>query len=143
MLATRRFMLAVALLLLPLAAAFSAPSPDPQAPVRFRYLRADLDDVLYLYSQLSGKPLHVDAGVGATVDIMSQDLIPRSEALAWLRRQLLDRYGVEIRDVPGSDIHVSWSADHDQVREATKRSLKTLPEARVIDIATLHAKKPH
>jgi hypothetical protein len=135
-------MLAAALLL-PLAAAFSAPTPDPQAPVRFSYLRADLDDILYLYSQLSGKPLYVDAAVGGTVDVMSQNLIPRSEALAWLRRQLVDRYGVEVHDIPGSDIHVSWSADHDQVREATKRSLKAIPEARVIDIATLHAKKPH
>jgi hypothetical protein len=111
--------------------------------VQFQYMRADLDDILYLYSSLSGRPLHVDAGVGGKVDIMSQGVIPRAEALGWLRKQLGERYGIEICDTAGTDIRVSWSADHDQVREATKRSLKTLPEARIIDIATLRARKPH
>jgi hypothetical protein len=119
------------------------PTCSPSAAVRFAYPRADLDDVLRLYSQLSGRPVYVDAGVGGTIDVMSQNDIPGSEALAWIRRQLLDRCGIEVHDAPSSDIRVSWSADHDQVREATKRSLKTVPDARVIDIATLDAKKPH
>jgi type II secretory pathway component GspD/PulD (secretin) len=142
MLALIRFVVVGALFSLPSVIALAGPTPDPQMPVVVRYARSELDDVLYFYSQLSGKPLHVDAGVGGIVDIMSQGDIPRAEALGWLRKQLLEHYGIEIHDVPGSDIRVSWSADHDQVREATKHSLKTVPEARTIDTATLHAKKP-
>jgi type II secretory pathway component GspD/PulD (secretin) len=117
--------------------------PDPQAPVVVRFARADLDDVLYFYSQLSSKSLHVDAGVGGTVDIMSQGVIPRAEALAWLRAQLLERQGIEIHDTSGADIRVSWSTGHDEAREATKRTLKTVPDARIIDIAKLRAMKPN
>ena len=126
-----------------LPAGLDAQTPASQGPVQVQYLRANLDDVLYFYSSLSAQPLHVDAGVGGTVDVFSQAKFPQSEALAWIRKQLLDRYGIEIRDVPGSDIRVSWSTDHDEVREATKRSLKSVPPARVIDVATLRARKPH
>jgi hypothetical protein len=142
MLTIVRFVGAVSLPCLCCANAYTAATPDPRAPVRIQFARSDLDDILYFYSSLSGKPLHVDAGVGGTVDLMSQG-IPRAETLRWIRHQLLERYGIDIRDIPGSNIHVAWSTDHEEARETTRRSLKKTPDARVIDSAELRAKKPH
>jgi hypothetical protein len=139
MLVARRFVSVATLIVISATIAF----PSTPRLVRVTFAHADLDDVLYFYSHLSGKPVYVDAGVGGIVDIMSQGDITGPAALAWIRRQLLERCGIEIRETPESEIHVSWSTDHDQAREAAKASLKTVPPARVIDIATLRAKKPH
>jgi hypothetical protein len=110
-------------------------TPDPNAEVKLQFPRSDLDDVLFFYWYIAGRSLRVDAGVGGKVDLIAPDLIPRAEVLSWMRRQLLENYGIEIHDTPGAEITVTWSADHEEAREATKRSGKNVPEARVIGMA--------
>jgi type II secretory pathway component GspD/PulD (secretin) len=105
---------------------------DPNAPVVFNYPGSELDDVLHVYSSLAGRPVYVDAGVGGRIDVISQGAIPREDALPWLRKLLLERYGIQIEDTL-ERIRVSWAADHPAEREATKRTVKSLPAERVID----------
>lgn len=116
-------------------------TPDPQAPVVFQYWQSDLDDVLYFYSSLAGRPVYVDAGVGGRVDVMSRRQLPRGEALPWVRKLLLEQYGIRIEDT-SAQIRVSWSPDYPVQREATQRTMKPGLPSRVIDRAKKNSDAP-
>jgi DNA-binding protein H-NS len=115
--------------------------PKPGSEVVIQFSNDDLDKVLFLYSHLSGKSVHVEAGVGGTITFKA---VASPSAILWfLRKLLLENYGIEVHDAPaGTDVHVSWSTDHDQVREETKQSLVKIPAARVIDGTKAEVEKP-
>lgn len=89
--------------------------------------QSDLVDVLHLYSTLTGRKIWLDLNVHANVAVISLRPIPKEEALRLIRTNLLEQYGIELRDTDKNETFVSWSDDPQYKEVRTKAEKGTAP----------------
>jgi hypothetical protein len=92
-----------------LAGLFSASGEEVR--VRLDMPGTDVRDLLEFYQHITGRPVFMAADLHALVEFESQGDIPRDEAIALIRKKLLETYGIEMRDNGRGEILVAWSND--------------------------------
>jgi hypothetical protein len=89
------------------------PTPEPtESPVSLAFPNSNLQDVLHTYAFISKRKVWMQLGVrAANVSISSERPIPRQDALALIRKVLLERHGIELRDAGDDETFVSWTTN--------------------------------
>jgi len=79
--------------------------------VRLHYTKAYFREVLDLFQQLIRKPVLVDFDIRAFVTLdQDQELAPK-DAVELIRKTLLQKYGIAMREDDRGEVLVTWSSD--------------------------------
>jgi hypothetical protein len=132
---TCRFFLTIILLvavLFPLMAG----GEDPVVIVNFP--KTQVFEVLDFYRHLTGRPVLVDLELnGVITTVMSPQEFTHDEAIRFIRKTLLESYGIEIRDSERGEALATWSPDP----KYPLRSDSPIPKRRKITILPTPADK--
>ena len=131
----QRSLLALAFCLLPLGAWAE------DYTVLLRFPKAQARDVLRIYEKLSAKPVYMALGLDeALVTIESEREIPSAEAVQLIRKTLLERYGIELRENERGETLAGWSKDPKYPRRSDAPMTKE--ELKAVDTGRLRVIKP-
>jgi len=100
-----------------------------EAPViGLDYQNAKLSDVLKVYELMSGTTVWLHAPVDALVDISIKKTVSRMDACNVITQTLLQKYGIEMKEIKDVGILVDWTNDEKfkNVRERTQKMAKEL-----------------
>lgn len=99
-------------LLLTLCLIIATPFPvEAESQMRVQFGNSSLLDVLTLYAKASNRKVWIELGVFGTVSVQNSQDMPITEGLAFVRKTLLENYGIELRDTDTGETFVSWSQD--------------------------------
>jgi hypothetical protein len=97
--------------------------------------KTDLLDVMSYYENIEKKPIFVSWQVSAIITI-KQDNVAVKDIPEVIRKALLERYGIAMRETKEGEVLVEWSTDPKYPRRSepprTGAELKALPRARPI-----------
>ncbi|HEX8294951.1 MAG TPA: hypothetical protein VF593_01510 [Chthoniobacteraceae bacterium] len=79
--------------------------------IRLDFPKSDVADVLAIYERLGGAPVFASLDLKALVTVQTSEPVSRAAALQLIRKTLLERYGIAIREVDQSTILAGWSKD--------------------------------
>ena len=114
--------------------AFHIHAEEPKVPpqeVWVKLLDMNLLDVLQLYSKWTGRKVWVALDLFPVPDIRAKldAPIPLPEAIQFLRKTLLEHYGIELRDSGDKEVFASYSDDpkYKKVRGALRKGVDREP----------------
>ena len=100
-----------------------------------RFPKSDVRDVLAFYQRLTGKPVLAPLDFQALVTIERTEPIAAEDAIEFIRKTLLEGYGIELRTSDRGETLVTWSQDPKYPRRSdapmTKTEGNALPKKRI------------
>jgi len=94
-----------------LSAATLLRAEDDRTLVRLNFPNTDVRDVAAFYGRLVRKPLLADIDLRGSVTLDAPQELPLRSAVELIRKTLLEKYGIEMREDDRGEVLATWSSD--------------------------------